>query len=239
MSLIPGATQVFSVDQLSTGCAVIFLAKRVPASPKVFGEAQRLAIGQVLAELADEGWQLSVRAMFDPSVAEPMVFDTGFAHNIDLAGVFEAPSVTAALEGTVRLEAAGWNRRFDTEWLIGPRELSTVKGIGDPVDRPWGFVAFWEWNDARTAASPEERRRNDADCDIAFQADLDANINMTGRHRTDWMHGWQHLSIWEATSPELIDHAMYEHERVLDFRFTTSRHYVGRRRPLADFLATN
>lgn len=237
MSLIPGATQVFSIDQLTKGCSVIFLAKLLPATPLIYRPEHAAAIQRVLDELRSEGWMLSVRAMFDDKDVEPAIFDTGFAHGIDLAGIFEAPSISAALEGTARLEAAGWNRRFTTEWMIGPRELSVVKGIGDPVDRPWGFIAFWEWNDARTAATPDERRKNDADCDIAFQADLDANINMTGRHRTDWMHAWQHLSIWEAASPELIDHAMYEHERVLDFRFTTSRHYVGRRRPLADLLA--
>lgn len=236
MSLIPGTTSVLSADRGGSACALIFLARTKPASSRAYGQSHASEITKVLHELASEGWLLSVRQMLDPSEQEASVFDTGFAHDIDFSGVFEAPSTSAALEGSVRLEQAGWNRRFSTEWMVGPRELATVKGVGDPIERPWGFVAFWEWNDARTAATPDERRKNDADCDIAFQADLDANINMTGRHRMDWMHSWQHMSVWEAASPELVDHAMYLHERVLDFRFTTSRHYLGKRRPLADFL---
>jgi hypothetical protein len=30
---------------------------------------------------------------------------------------------------------------------------------------------------------------------------------------------------------------MREHERVADFKFTTSRHYLGLRRPLAELIA--
>lgn len=236
MSLIPGTTEVFSADQLSKGCAVVFLSRLLAPEPDIYRPTHRQAIIETLEALDAEGWRLGVRAMFEPGIA-PEVFDTGFAHDVDCIGIFEAPGLSEALEGTVRLERAGWNRRFTTEWVIAPRELAVIPSSDAARPREWGFVAFWEWNDARCAATPEERRANDADCDIAFQADLDAGVSMTGRHRSDWMHAWQHMSVWEAESPALIDHAMYLHERVLDFRFTTSRHYVGRRRPLAQFLA--
>jgi hypothetical protein len=56
---------------------------------------------------------MSVRAMFEPNArAEPTVFDTGFAHDADLVGAFEAPSLSAALAGTVRL--GGRNRDLDS-----------------------------------------------------------------------------------------------------------------------------
>jgi hypothetical protein len=237
MSLIPGATSVFSDDQIAEGCILVFLAKDVRDGSLSYTQADADRIAGVLEELHSEGWKLSVRAMFESDGPDQAaVFATGFAFAADLAGVFEAPTMSAALQGSVRLERAGWNRRFATEWLIGPRELAVVKGIGPDIDRPWGLLAFWEWNDARTAATPDERRNNDRDCDSAFQNDLNSNINMTGRHRLDWAHSWHHLSIWEAASPSLIDKVMYEHERVLDFRFTTSRHIIGRRTPLIELL---
>jgi len=238
MSLIPGTTSVLARAAGEKACALVFLARVLPESRTIFHRAHADRIAAVLAQFRSEGWLVSLRQMLGGAADAPEVFDTSFAHGVDLVGVFEAPGIEAALEGSVRLERAGWTRRFTTEWIVGPRELANVEGIGGPIDRPWGFVAFWEWNDARTAATPDERRRNDADCDVAFQADLDANINMSGRHRSDWMHAWQHLSVWEAASPELIDRAMYLHERVRDFRFTTSRHYLGRRRPLVDFLTS-
>jgi len=86
------------------------------------------------------------RLFFSNSPDEPYVFETGFAHDADLVGAFEAPSLSAALAGTVRLERAGWARRFATEWLLGPREFSTVHGRGERTDHSWGFLALWEWN---------------------------------------------------------------------------------------------
>ena len=45
---------------------------------------------------------MSVRAMFEPNApAEPYAFDTGFAHDADMVGAFEAPSISAALAGTI------------------------------------------------------------------------------------------------------------------------------------------
>jgi hypothetical protein len=42
--------------------------------------------------------------------------------------------------------------------------------------------------------------------------------------------------LWEAPSLGSVDLAMQGHEAAADFKFTTSRHYVGRLRPLADFI---
>lgn len=238
MTLLTGETDVFSADAAADGRAVVlFLSKRQGDEHGVYGVAEAAAVVAVLQELAAEGWRLSVRAMFDADISEPAAFETGFAHGVDIVGAFEAPSLSAALSGTVRLERAGWARRFTTEWLIGPREFATVAGRGGEIDRPWGFIALWEWNDAWTAASPEARREYDLECDVAFNGDLDLNINIAGRHRLDWAHGWHHLGIWEVASLEAVDRAMLGHEHAADFMFTTSRHFIGRRRPLADLIA--
>ena len=144
---------------------------------------------------------MSVRAMFEPNApAEPYVFDTGFAHDADMVGAFEAPSLSAALAGTVRLEQAGWARRFATEWLLGPREFSTVQGRGERTDHSWGFLALWEWNDAWSAATKAERRAYDEECDVAFKGDVALGINIAGRHRLDWASRWHHAGLWEAPS---------------------------------------
>jgi hypothetical protein len=124
MTLLTEATDVFAASESSGRCVVAFLCKRQPASAGIFGT--------VLRSLQAEDWRLSVRAMFDnESDVEPTAFDTGFAHAIDFAGAFEAPSLSAALAGSVRLEQAGWSRGFATEWLLGPREFATVSGLGD------------------------------------------------------------------------------------------------------------
>ena len=142
MTLLTGETDVFSATGKADACAVMFMAKWQAEEPTARG-AERDGIASVLAALKAEGWLLSVRAMFDPDGPhEPMALDTGFAHAVDVAGVFEAPSLSAALAGTVRLERAGWARLFTTEWLIGPREFATVRGAGGDVPRPWGFLAL-------------------------------------------------------------------------------------------------
>ena len=61
-------------------------------------------------------------------------------------------------------------------------------------------------------------------------------MSIAGRHRVDWASPWHHLGIWEVGSPKVVDQAMQVHEGVADFKFTTSRHYLGRRRSLADYL---
>lgn len=235
MTLLTEATDVFAAAETSERCVVLFIARSQPAGP--FEPAHLYDVRSVLDALEAEGWLLSLRAMIEPSArTEPMAFDTGFAHDADIVGVFEAPTISAALAGTVRLEAAGWSRRFATQWLVGPREFAAVNGTGPAIEREWGFIALWEWNDAWAAASAEARRDYDAECDVAFQGDLGFNVNIAGRHRLDWASSWHHLGVWEADRPETVDAAIRGHERAADFKFTTSRHFVGRRRPLAELL---
>ncbi len=69
------------------------------------------------------------------------------------------------------------------------------------------------------------------------RANLALDISIAGRHRLDWAHGWHHLGAWEAVSPEAIDQAITGHEDVADFIFTTSRHFMGRVRPLHELIA--
>lgn len=240
MTLLTGETEVFS-SQPAAGCVVAFLAKRQSGGdPAVYGAAQYRRLMALLAQLHDEGWRLSFRAMFDggtnPGATVPMALDSGFAHPWDLAGAFEAPDLNAALAGTVRLEQAGWGRLLSTEWLIGPREFATVQGCGPDIERDWGFMALWEWNDAWCEATASERRDYDAECDVAFKGDLALNINIAGRHRLDWAHSWHHLGIWEVDRPETVDRAISGHEDAADFMFTTSRHVLGKVRPLALLL---
>jgi hypothetical protein len=240
MTLLTEATDVFAAAEATGRCVVAFMARRQPVPAGVFGAAEQAAIGDVLNELRAEGWCLSVRAMFDPEGgAEPAAFDTGFAHAVDFAGAFEAPSVAAALAGTVRLERAGWSRRFATEWLLGPREFATVGGTGDAAAHEWGFLALWEWNDAWAAATGPERREYEAECDVAFAGDVALDISIAGRHRLDWASSWHHIGIWEAPSLAAVDAAMRGHEQAADFKFTTSRHFIGRRRPLAELIAAD
>lgn len=237
MTPLTGETDVFS--QAGDGrCAVAFLARRRPSSPATRAEAA-VGVMEALRRLAGEGWYLSVAEMFGQP-AEPSAYDTGLAHDIDIAGVFEAPDIASALIGSIILEASGWDRLFSTEWLIGPREFGTVvspEGRGE--QNRWGFLALWEWNDAWQAASAEERREYDLECDIAFAADLRSGVSIAGRHRLDWASNWHHLGVWEVADLPVVERAMREHERVADFKFTTSRHYVGRLTPMAELLKGN
>lgn len=237
MTLLTAATDVFSASQASERCVVLFIARSQPRIPGILESRHLASIRKTLGELQAEDWRLSLRAMIDPlSQSEAMAFDTGFAHDADVVGVFEAPTVSAALLGTVRLEKAGWSRRFSTQWLIGSREFAAVGGRGPPIEREWGFIALWEWNDAWAAATAEARRDYDSECDVAFQGDLALNINISGRHRLDCASSWHHLGAWEVDRPEIVDAAIRGHERAADFKFTTSRHFVGRRRRFADLL---
>jgi hypothetical protein len=103
MTLLTEATDVFAATESSERCIVAFLAKRHPGRLGVFGSRKRDKVLPLLQSLRNEGWLPSVRAMFDPQgKAEPVTFD------IDVAGAFEAPSISDALMGTVRLEQAGW-----------------------------------------------------------------------------------------------------------------------------------
>jgi hypothetical protein len=237
MTLLTEATDVFSAAERSDRCLVAFAAKRQSLASRAFDGEQAQQLKGVLGALQAEGWTMSARAMFEPNAPkEPYVFDSGFAHDANMVGAFEAPSLSAALAGTVRLEQAGWARRFATEWLLGPREFSTVHGRGAKADHSWGFLALWEWNDAWCAATKAERRAYDEECDVAFKGDVALGINIAGRHRLDWASRWHHAGLWEAPSLNSVDLAMQGHEEAADFKFTTSRHYIGKLRPLADFI---
>jgi len=232
MKPLTGETDVFS-HTAGSRCGVAFLARRHAAADRT-GAAR--AVRAELAALSARGWHLSVTEMAGGQ-DEPTAYDTAFAHDVDVVGVFDAPDLSAALSGSVALEAAGWAKLFSTEWLIGPREFAPATTLDEnSSDHHWGFFALWEWNDAWQAASADERRAYDADCDVAFAADLRAGVTIAGRHRLDWASNWHHLGVWEVSDPAQLDDAMLDHERVADFKFTTSRHYVGRKRPIAELL---
>jgi hypothetical protein len=113
MTLLTEATDVFAAAERSGCCLVAFAAKRQPLASGVFGTDHARRLKTLLQALQAEGWLMSARAMFEPNArAEPTVFDTGFAHDADLVGAFEAPSLSAALAGTVRL--GGRNRDLDS-----------------------------------------------------------------------------------------------------------------------------
>jgi hypothetical protein len=227
------ATDVFATAQSSD--AVVMFVSRLRAG--LTSTARRSAVDGTLAELDNlgrTGWKLSVGAMLGET-GVPTAYATGFAHDADFVGVFEAPDLTQAVNGTIALGSAGWDRIAETEWLIGPREFQPASGpvAGGSV---WGFLALWQWNDAWQSATAQERREYDLECDEAFAADLESGISIAGRHRLDWSSPWHHLGIWESPSFDLIDSAMRTHDRVADFKFTTSRHYVGRRQDLRTLL---
>ena len=72
----------------------------------------------------------------------------------DMVGAFEAPSLSAALAGTLRLEQA----RLGAPVLDGmaARSEGILHCAGawrDGRDHSWGFLALWEWNDAWSAAT--------------------------------------------------------------------------------------
>ena len=236
MTLLTDATAVFAA-QTTGRCAVVFLSSlHARVSPGVEQEAWT-GIAATLDALTYEGWTLSTRAMVHADAeGGPVAYATGFAHDIDLAGVFEAPSAAAALSGIVRLEETGWERLASTEWLVGVREFAAVSGHG-VMERNWGFLALWEWNDAWCAASIAQRQAYDEACDEAFAADVAAGVDIAGRHRLDWASRWHHLGVWEVHDPMTVDAAMRHHEQVADFKFTTSRHYLGRRGPLRELLS--
>jgi hypothetical protein len=232
MNPLTGETDIFRASG-DGRCGVVFLSRRRVTS----GRERTDAVSGVLAELAlmsERGWHLSVAEMFGEQ-AEPSAYDSGFAHDVDVVGVFDAPDITSALTGSVALEAAGWDRLFRTEWLLGPREFGPVSGSVRAA-RGWGFLALWQWNDAWQAATEDERREYDAECDVAFAADLRAGVTIAGRHRLDWASSWHHLGVLEVPDPSVVAEAMHEHERVADFKFTTSRHYVGQVRTIAQLL---
>ena len=204
----------------------------------------RGARARALADVAMEtfrgwsgmGWQTSVAAMFGDADV-PTVYETGFAHDFDIGGVFEAPSVGDAYRGIGQLQAGGWDELFATEWLVGPREFQPVPSTaGRTPDAGWILFALWQWNDGWQAATAQERAEYDEECDVAFAADIASGVSIAGRHRMDAQSTWHHLGIWEAPTFDHVARGMLMHEKVADFAFTTSRHFIGRRRAAADYF---
>ncbi|WMT90420.1 hypothetical protein [Pelagibacterium sp. H642] len=240
MTSLTGDTDVFTADVSSakSRASVMFMSTRHDDLPGTYGPAERDTILSELDRLAEEGWTLTLRKVFDSEAPNaPCALATGFAHGHDVAGVFEAPDPEAALRGTIRLEKAGWARIFRTEWLIGIKEFAPVMGKGSLTDHDWAFLALWEWNDQWCEASEAARTEYDLECDIAFKGDLALGVNIAGRHRMDWSHGWHHLGAWEIDGPDTADAAIRSHEAVADFKFTTSRHIVGRIAPIETLIA--
>jgi len=229
-------TDLFS-EATTERCAVVFLGQRETVLPASTARGLGGQVGAVLARLAAAGWSLSAQAMIHGQPGQgPSGYATAFAHDKDFYGVFEAPTLPDALLGTSLLVSAGWEQLAATDWLIGPRDLNAPRGVKRTADLPWGFLALWQWNDAWWTATSEERRSYDRECDTAFQADLDMGIQIAGRHRLDWASAWDHVGIWQAATPAIVATAMREHEAVGDFKFTSSRHYLGRRSPLLPLL---
>lgn len=234
---VSAPTEVFSAD--SDGRAVAFYtARRRRRGEEGTASAQsaRAGVLRTLNELGARGWRLSVAQMFGDT-AEPTVYVSDAIHDTDVVGAFEAPGLAEAERGVAELESAGWEELFTTSWFLGPREFQPVPSLlGRDPAHEWCFFALWEWNDAWQQASTAQRREYDLECDEAFTFDVRSGVSIAGRHRLDWASSWHHLGIWEVASVEVVDRAMQMHERVADFKFTTSRHYLGRRRPLVDYL---
>lgn len=230
-STVTVATDVFSL--VTDGRALVLLLARpaIVATPELLRECWNAVI-----DLADAGWTTSVSAMFgDPTTIE--AYETGLSSDAQFVLALEAPSLELAHAGAAELGRRGFDRAFECRWLVGPREFSPVPSPrGRDRHAPWAFFALWEWNDAWQAATLAQRLEYDAECDVAFSADVGSGISIAGRHRLDGGGSWHHLGIWESPTFEHVTRAMADHERVADFKFTTSRHLLGRRRPLAEIL---
>jgi hypothetical protein len=233
---VSAPTDVFSADSDGRTVAFYTARRRRAGSSAASTRAHAADVVGTLADLTERGWRLSVAEMFG-DVTAAAVYLSGPLHDADIVGAFEAPSLAEAERGVTALEAAGWAELFTTSWLLGPREFQPVPSpLGRDLSHEWCFFALWEWNEAWQQASAAERRDYDLECDEAFSFDIRSGVSIAGRHRLDWASPWHHLGIWEVASPEVVDRAMQMHERVADFRFTTSRHYLGRRRSFIDYL---
>ncbi len=190
-----------------------------------------------LDEFRTAGWRLGVEDMLNPGATGVACFDASWAGRPMLFGIIEAPSLPAAIAGLAELENAGWGSILRTQWIVGVRDLPAVPGDrSGAVPSKVGFLALWNWNDGWHRATHAERRAYDAECDVAFEFDRQAGMNMSGRHVCAWSSGWDHFSLWEAPDFDVVDRAMRVHERVKDFMFTTSRHVIGIKRDLIRLL---
>ncbi len=234
MADVPAETNVFSSED-GERTLILYLGKRNHGNRRAGADAAAAIIDRV-GRWQGNGWRTSVADMFSDA-NEPTLYETGFAHDIDIVGVFEAPSLKDAYRGIEELQTAGWDELFTTEWIVGKREFLPVPStLGRDENSPWVLFALWEWNDAWQAATPGERREYDLECDVAFATDIASGISIAGRHRLDEQSSWHHLGIWEAPTFKHITNGMLSHEQVADFKFTTSRHYVGRQRSMRDYL---
>lgn len=185
-----------------------------------------------LARLEAAGWRLSAAAMTGHAASGATLYRAAAFHDVELFGLFEAPSLDEALAGIGALQAAGWGRLAATEWLVGPRDLPPAP-VAERARDALGFLALWNWNDAWHAATAEERRAYDAECDVAFAADTRLGADQVGRFATSLTSAWDHVSLWELDGAETLAVSMGYHERARDFMFTTSSHYIGRAIPFA------
>jgi hypothetical protein len=161
MTLLTEATDVFAAAERSGRCLVAFVAKRQPLASGVFGSDQALQLKDLLRTLQAEGWLMSVRAMFELNApAESYVFETGFAHDADMVGAFEAPSLSAALAGTVGSEKVG--SPVCDQWLRARGNSPPCRAV---VKTILGFLTL-----GMDDVGPPRRKRSaayDEECDVA------------------------------------------------------------------------
>lgn len=235
MAQLSPETDLFK-SQPEDSAVVFFIARRNPVSQRTGTSQDAADIVAALEKWSENGWRTSIAQMFGDTTG-PEIYETGFTSDVDIAGVWEAPTLIEAHRGISEVQALGWEHFFATEWTVGPREFQPVPSTrGRTPDAPWGFFALWEWNDAWQSATREERAAYDQECDEAFLADVHSGISIAGRHRLDGQSRWHHLGLWEAPAFDLITQGMLKHEQVADFKFTTSRHYIGRRRSAVDYF---
>ncbi len=213
VTLLTEATDVFAASEKSGRCLVAFAAKRQALASGVFGDDQARRLKELLQTLQVEGWLMSVRAMFEPDApGEPYVFDTGFAHDVDMVGAFEAPSLSSALAGTIRLEQAVSSRQAGRAGL--PRNGWSARGSSRPCGGTRGGAdgiipgAFSRCGNGMTPGPPRRERsaapmtRN---ATLRSRAIVALGINIAGRHRLDWASRWHHAGLWEAPSLGSVD----------------------------------
>ncbi len=177
--------------------------------------------------LGTNGWLLSADEMTTGRRA-PVVYDASRYHGATWFGVFEAPAWSSLEQGLAETTRLGWDDLFRTVWLIGPRDLAPTPPTL-ATENNFGFLALWNWNDAWHAATPEDRRAYDADCDRAFARDTAFGALQAGRFATGLLSAWDQLALWEVADEATLTSCMAGHEAVGDFQFTTSRHLLGRR----------